>query len=270
MHGHKDLVWSLTMCRGRVCSGSDTTIRVWNMSTLETERILEGHSRTIRFLASWGGWLVSGADDRSIRVWDVTTGQCRAVLDEHSASVLCLAVVDDLLLSGSDDCSVKVWRMLDNGICRCERTLKGHEDLVYSLVGWEGHAISGSADRTIRVYKASTGEQIKVLHGHDGRVWSLVMCGRNLVSASVDKTVRVWSTDTWSCIQVLFRPLHTVFPVLLALLLCHGLRPLPPPPTHHPLSSQLSSCGVGGSHFMCFARGRIRASGAWQCAAHTW
>eukprot|EP00042_Codosiga_hollandica_P037080 m.288615 g.288615 ORF g.288615 m.288615 type:complete len:470 (+) comp55048_c0_seq3:116-1525(+) len=55
--------------------------------------------------------LVSGSDDNTLRVWNVSTGECERVLTQHIDTVRCLAVHDDgkMFASGSDDYTVILW-----------------------------------------------------------------------------------------------------------------------------------------------------------------
>jgi len=70
----------------RICSGSsDTTLRVWDVSSGECIRILEGHSSFVRAV-SWssdGNRICSGSDDKTVRVWEVSGGQCIRTLYGH-------------------------------------------------------------------------------------------------------------------------------------------------------------------------------------------
>jgi WD40 repeat protein len=58
--------------------------------------------------------------------------------------------------------------------------------------------VSTSYDDTVRVWNASTGEQVHELKGHTGDVNSAAFSsdGKSIVSASYDKTVRVWNAST--------------------------------------------------------------------------
>jgi F-box and WD-40 domain protein 1/11 len=70
--------------------------------------------------------------------------------------------------------------------------------------------ISGSNDRKIKVWSASTGECLQTLSGHDLLVRALAfnpLLGK-LVSASYDKTVKVWDLKTGTCVRE-FKDFHS-------------------------------------------------------------
>jgi WD40 repeat protein len=54
--------------------------------------------------------------------------------------------------------------------------------------------LSGSRDRTIRLWDLANGKPIKVLEGHEAWVQGLVLVNRHTMIASVaaDRTVRLW------------------------------------------------------------------------------
>ena len=59
--------------------------------------------------------------------------------------------------------------------------------------------VSGSDDKTIRVWDAETGEEmVEPLKGHSDWVRSVAFSpdGRRIVSGSDDKTIRVWDAET--------------------------------------------------------------------------
>jgi len=55
-------------------------------------------------------------------------------------------------------------------------------------------AVSGSQDKSVRVWDLASGEERSTLTGHTGPVWSVAVTadGRTAVSGSEDRSVRVW------------------------------------------------------------------------------
>ena len=79
--------------------------------------------------------------------------------------------------------------------------LQGHTDLVRSVAfSPDGKkVVSGSYDRTVRLWDAETGETIgEPWQGHTDRVWSVAFSpdGKKVVSGSYDRTVRLWDAET--------------------------------------------------------------------------
>jgi hypothetical protein len=68
-----------------------------------------------------------------------------------------------------------------------ERTLAGHTSAVRCMVVHDGKLLSGSGDKTIKVWNTGTWACERTLEGHTGIVCSLVMHGDRLISGSLDK-----------------------------------------------------------------------------------
>ncbi len=85
--------------------------------------------------------------------------------------------------------------------------LTGHTEGVTSLaLSADGETlISGSADRTIKVWNLSTGKEVRTLTGHTQEIWSLALSadGETLVSGSYDRTIKVWKLSTGKQVRTL-------------------------------------------------------------------
>jgi WD40 repeat protein len=92
------------------------------------------------------------------------------------------------------------WRYLKR-LCHADLLpLQGHSDWVYSVVFSPDGARIASAgfDRSVRIWEATTGQQLLTLKGHDAAVWSVAFSpdGRRLASSSEERTARLWDGTT--------------------------------------------------------------------------
>jgi WD40 repeat protein len=86
-------------------------------------------------------------------------------------------------------------------------SLRGHSDWLTSAVySPDGKSIvTGSYDKTAKVWDAQTYQELATLTGHTGIIWSVAYNsdGRYLVTASEDQTAKIWNTQTWQEIAIL-------------------------------------------------------------------
>ncbi len=87
------------------------------------------------------------------------------------------------------------------------RVLRGHSGEVYALaVTPDGRqVVSGSQDKTLKVWDLEIGSELRTLSGHSGAVWAVAVTpdGRQVVSGSGDKTLKVWDLETGSELHTL-------------------------------------------------------------------
>ncbi|KAF9346120.1 hypothetical protein BGX26_002396, partial [Mortierella sp. AD094] len=87
------------------------------------------------------------------------------------------------------------------------RTLSGHSKVVgslsFSVAG--DHIISGSDDKTVRLWNVDTSDCTRTLLGHTDAVKSVAYSpkGTLIASGSYDKTIRLWDHNTGECIFTL-------------------------------------------------------------------
>ncbi len=234
--GHKRTITAVaTSIDGRfILSGSqDKTFQVRGLATGQHFRTFSGHTDLIssvsitpdRHLA------VTGSHDNSLRVWAVATGECLKVLTGHQEYVTSVAVSSDsrLAVSGSRDKTLRLWilaqeahddiadgmqRSVEDAYRSAERAtdksvqvFKGHAEAVetVAIAGNGQFIISGSQDKTLRLWEISTGRCTHIFRGHSGYITDVALSpdGQFAVSASRDHTLRVWRIASGMCLRIL-------------------------------------------------------------------
>ncbi len=99
-----------------------------------------------------------------------------------------------------------VKRLVQNTISNIQ-TLEGHSDCVVSVAfSPDGkYIISGSDDKTIKIWDAKSGKCLRTLEGHSDWVISVAFSldGKYIVSGSNDNTAKIWDVNSGVCIQTL-------------------------------------------------------------------
>ena len=228
--GHSDPIISISFSPdgATIASGSaDQTIRVWDVETGQCLKVLSGHSGGVRSLSySLEGQLASGGDDRAIKLWDPEAGHCLRTWQGYTNAIgaICFSPDGQTFTSGSTDQTIRLW---DGQTGHCLKTLQGHTNQVLALAappsftppsfttGKEGILVSGSADKTVKVWDTSTGNCLKTLPGQTDKVWSVSLSPnrQTLASGSADQTIRLWDAPTGQCLRVLQGHTGSVFSV---------------------------------------------------------
>jgi len=134
----------------------------------------------------------TASKDRKIMHIDSSGNPCK-LFEGHENSVNSLSQsVPEEIVSGSWDGTARIW---DTNTGKCTATLEGHQHAVSVLSLPNGIVITGSQDKSIRLwYKGQQQKEIPNAHDDIIRAFSEVP-GYGFVSCSNDETVKLWSTD---------------------------------------------------------------------------
>ena len=112
---------------------------------------------------------LSVSDDNTLRLWDLATGETLRILKGHALNWTrwrcCPTAAAPSPAPGTTPYGCGIWQA---GRTLC--TLEGHTDKVRAVVvlGDGSRALSGSDDKTLRLWDLESGETLRTLEGHTG------------------------------------------------------------------------------------------------------
>ncbi len=154
----------------RYAVAAGRTIMIIDADTLTVEKLLSGHSETIKTLAfdGSGKHLASGGFDNVVHLWDTSTGDLRLSFDGHDLDINSIAFYPDQvrLVSASEDDTARIWSQTA-GACL---VLEGHGSWVNAVdFSSDGkRIISGGLDKTVRTWDAVSGQQLSAVQTSEG------------------------------------------------------------------------------------------------------
>lgn len=219
MTGHSASITSIAYSPDgkTLATGShDGTIKIWDRSgqELATFKGHEGGINTVVFTSD-GKKIASGSRDGTIKLWQVRTSARQDTLGEHAGNILSITFSPDgrRMATAVSDQSFKLWDVITgdevtslDGHVRSELDgnipRRRHLAVAFSPDGRK--VVTGSSDRTIKIWDGATGRELKTLTGHGGLVCSVAFSpdGKTIASGSEDTTVRLWDADTGRVLSI--------------------------------------------------------------------
>ncbi|MED6170608.1 hypothetical protein PIB30_032775 [Stylosanthes scabra] len=227
---HVDAVSCLALSRDGALLYSvswDRTIKIWRTRDFAClESVTNAHDDAINAVAvSNDGRVYTGSADKRIKVWMKGEKSSKSkkknklylvnTLEKHKSGINALALNGDgsLLYSGACDRSILVWAKEEgggggegegggDGKMVVVGALRGHRRSILCLVVVMDFVVSGSEDKTIRVWRGFGGREyscVAVLEGHRGPIKSLTAMVDDpseasfvVYSGSLDCDIKVW------------------------------------------------------------------------------
>ncbi|MDI6917154.1 MAG: hypothetical protein QMC80_05085 [Thermoplasmatales archaeon] len=198
---HADSITSVSFSpddKNIASSSADTTIRIWDVETNESET-LEGHSSIVNSVIWFkdGESILSCSDDETIKIWDIETEEYEDIEEDAPVNCVTLSPNEDEIFSGLDYV-IRIWD-LDDKICVNE--FKYHSDRIVS--------VDFSSDGTKIV--SSSRENFAILWSLKGNKWveldraeldvsvnsvDFSPSGNKVALGCSDSSVKVWDINT--------------------------------------------------------------------------
>ncbi|KAK9748347.1 hypothetical protein RND81_02G051400 [Saponaria officinalis] len=212
---HSDAISCLSLSdeHGLLYSASwDRTFKVWRISDSKCLESVPAHDDAVNsVVASSGGTIFTGSADGTVKVWrremqgKGTKHTFVQTLLKQECAVTALTVdpTGTIVYCGSSDGMVNFWER-DKNLAH-GGVLRGHKLAVLCLAAKAKLVFSGSADKTICVWRreGTIHTCLSVLTGHNGPVKCLAVEDDKeakdqkfvVYSGSLDKSVKVWSVS---------------------------------------------------------------------------
>jgi len=114
---------------------------------------------------------------------------------------------------------IKKGRIKDLTFSFQKKMLGGHTNgIVEASITPDGrYAVSGSKDKTVRLWNLETGQCLRIMEGHTDKVLTVFPTpdGRYAVSGGEDNTLRLWTLETGQCVRTMKGHTDTVHSVSL-------------------------------------------------------
>ncbi|CAH1417918.1 unnamed protein product [Lactuca virosa] len=228
---HNDAVSSLAVSldKSLIYSASwDRSFKVWRRSDFKClESISNAHDDAINAIVlSVEGFVYTGSADKKIKVWGNNRRDKKHYLIEklehHKSAVNALAYDDHVSVLISGACSGVMIASErnsgggDGGHMSVVGALLGHKKAILCVRIVGELVCSGSADKTVRLWRRSVGKSyscLGVLEGHGGPVKCLAMAaessgdgeeeggGYMVYSGSLDSDIKVWKVRVPSAVE---------------------------------------------------------------------
>lgn len=200
LRGHQDKVFALSFIDNKYLAsgGVDNTVRLWDIESGETVRVLQGHSSSITGMVSDGKNLFTSSTDMTVKQWDTNLpNQYLIDLKDKEPRTVVIDSKGERLAIGTEDGLLQIYSVLDQKLLATQQAhqlaIKG---LAFSSNGqW---LASASSDSSAKIWTFTNDELVEdkdKLISHKAPVSAVTFSPDNktLFTSSYDGTMGVLS-----------------------------------------------------------------------------
>jgi F-box and WD-40 domain protein 1/11 len=202
-HGHSILGISFVKDNWIITASRDHTIRIWDIETKSEVKQLLGHRGSVNSIEIIDqDRIASASGDATIKIWNIHTGLCTSTIDAKQLGLATIRFNGQHLFSGGLNGKIKAWD-IETG--ECVNTLTGHISMIrsidciqvreiYSIINYiyfllliscaifKGKIVSGSYDRTLKVWDAKTGACLLCFQsGHSNWIFNVLSSNTRII-----------------------------------------------------------------------------------------
>lgn len=155
--------------------------------------------------------VATAGGDKTIKFFDPHSNSVISTLKATNSNQVYISLAidktNDLLLAGATDKTAQIWSITSE---RVKHTLNGHQDRVTacSFAYDKDRCVTGSADRTIKIWDVNKGNIIKtVMCGSSCTSLKVAKDNLRIISAHTDRSVKIFSLKTGEQIAS-FKDIH--------------------------------------------------------------
>ena len=200
LEGHRGVPEQLEpLPGGRLVSASrDSTVTVWNLSTLQIEATLDHENQVWGVIALPEERLVTAESDGKVRIWDLRTKKVNISFAQPPGLLeRIVALPNGRMAAGYSGGAITIWNIATGAV---EKTLRVDDRWVLRLaVMRDGRLATGDQDGTIRIWNLATGQpELIVRQGKNGSINPVTALieledGRLAFSTANSKEITLWS-----------------------------------------------------------------------------
>lgn len=228
--GHTDNVLSVAFSpdgKFLASGGKDRQVRIWELLTGTTVRILQGHHDKVHSVVfgPQGKRLISGSEDNTVKLWDSTSGELLQTLthpadDADPGGVFGVAVTETYLASANWNGSLSLWSFPGGEHLQRIAPLQsrwwglakeagdGHYDAVNGVAFSPDGTLLASAsfDASVKLWRVAEG-RLHLLHTLPADDWVVAAAfspdGTQLAAGGFAPTIEIWDVAGGALLRTL-------------------------------------------------------------------